>query len=496
MWEHMKMNKAAAFSLIFLSFTGIIIANLQPSNASSKTIIVPDEYSTITSAIGNATDGDTVFVRIGTYEMPLNETLTISKTISLIGEDAGLTKLKLHAPYGTAYIPPDTWLSGFGNPLEVYADEVLIKGFTITNSDGGSIRVNGKNTQISDNVIEANLDLQGTNQTFCRNRLSAALTCSGCYSTIYGNEVNNGSMTTLSGSYCSIFSNYFFGGGIGVGGTSCYELIYNNTIDDGTCIGIASTENVVAKNTITNSYGGVCISWGGNNKVVGNCIKSCRGVGLEKTENSDYRNSFYANQVENCSFGAKIATRKNSEETIFYQNNFVRNHQQVSTETDSGLFDNGNKGNFWSDYIGSDANGDGIGDNPYTIDVKRKDNYPLIEPYNISALSLDLPDWASPTIIETEYFIPFSVPLKTAPTQTPASTFTPTESKTAVPAPTETSTPTTPPITPKPTNVQSPQPTPTIPESVPTWLYITISALAAIIVALLCVVALLLRRKP
>ena len=38
-------------------------------------------------------------------------------------------------------------------------------------------------------------------------------------------------------------------------------------------------------------------------------------------------------------------------------------------------------GNYWSDYEGSDANGDGIGETPYSIMEDDYDNYPLIEPW-------------------------------------------------------------------------------------------------------------------
>ncbi len=37
-------------------------------------------------------------------------------------------------------------------------------------------------------------------------------------------------------------------------------------------------------------------------------------------------------------------------------------------------------GNYWSDYKGVDANGDGIGDTPHVIDEYNKDRYPLMAP--------------------------------------------------------------------------------------------------------------------
>jgi hypothetical protein len=42
-------------------------------------------------------------------------------------------------------------------------------------------------------------------------------------------------------------------------------------------------------------------------------------------------------------------------------------------------WDDGKEGNYWSDYNGADANGDGIGDSPYVFDVQNEDRYPLME---------------------------------------------------------------------------------------------------------------------
>ena len=53
--------------VVFFLIASCIIMSF-PVKAVSKTIIVPDDYQTLSSAIGNATAGDIIFVKKGTYE--------------------------------------------------------------------------------------------------------------------------------------------------------------------------------------------------------------------------------------------------------------------------------------------------------------------------------------------------------------------------------------------------------------------------------------------
>jgi nitrous oxidase accessory protein NosD len=403
------VNRRVVLVLVLIILTALCTITIQPIKGGSSTIVVPDDYPTISSAIGNATDGDTIFVRKGTYEGPRNQTLVINKMISLIGEDANNTKINLHPDWVTTTIFTQTF-SYYAHSVKIEANDVNLGGFTIT-SDGGEIFANGDKVQIMGNIITTRLILNGSYQTFAYNVLTANIDSTGTYGSITANNVVNG-IIGVSGSYNSVFANNVVGNysGIGTGGEGGSNLIYANTVKDGDGISIGSSDNIVANNTITNSSMGVGIYWGQLNIVYGNTITNCPGIGLYKTE-SHGGNVFYANYVANNSCGAKIAYAAPSDNTDLYHNNFVNNVQQVNcdeTETvgsgeysftrplyHTGRFDNGSVGNYWSDYKGIDADHNGIGDTPYIIDANRADHYPLMTPFDISSITIQLPEWAN-----------------------------------------------------------------------------------------------------
>ena len=62
------MHKKIIIAAILLTILAIPTnTKSEFANASSKTITVPDDYKTIQAAVANASPGDTVFVRIGSY---------------------------------------------------------------------------------------------------------------------------------------------------------------------------------------------------------------------------------------------------------------------------------------------------------------------------------------------------------------------------------------------------------------------------------------------
>jgi len=118
-----------------------------------------------------------------------------------------------------------------------------------------------------------------------------------------------------------------------------------------------------------------------NNTVTDNLIQNTTGGSYAAIDiEYSYNNTFVHNQLKNNECGLWMNTGAFNN-TIYY-NNFINNTLQVRTYGGHTTWDSGypSGGNYWSDYVGTDANGDGIGDTWYTIDEENVDRYPLMSP--------------------------------------------------------------------------------------------------------------------
>jgi parallel beta-helix repeat protein len=327
-------------STLFLAF------NVRPARSSPTTIIVPDDYPTIQAAIDNASAGDTIFVRAGTYDGHIE----IDKPLTLKGENNQNTTLRLQGA---------SWGGIIG--IHVIASNVTISGFHLISpkSTGGNsvmlIVVDGRaatadNCVIMDNVLEE--------------YYTDALTLFGSH----GDEVVDNVISSQDGSCTYLMSS-----------SNC--LLMNNTLSGSEWTGIFldfSSNNTVSNNFITNQIDSLGLACGaitigtysGDNTVMGNTLV-----------NNDYGVSCWGYTQNN----------------VIYHNNFVNNTQQAydelrSPQPPANFWDNGypSGGNYWSDYHENDSfsgpyqnvtGSDGIGDTPLVIDAVSTDHYPRMSPW-------------------------------------------------------------------------------------------------------------------
>ena len=148
-----------------------------------------------------------------------------------------------------------------------------------------------------------------------------------------------------------------------------------------------SSENTISGNNITYNYeDGIGFYDSLSNRILENNIRNNGGGSLTGSSgirfNASLYNSVSGNNITDhlSYYGGYGVWLNYSSSNIFYHNIFVNNTEQVHSLNSTNVWDNGypSGGNYWSDYNGTDANSDGIGDTPYIIDAQNKDNYPIM----------------------------------------------------------------------------------------------------------------------
>ena len=245
------------------------------------------------------------------------ENIIITKPLELIGEDKNTTIINGNCS---------------GTIIYISADYVKISGFTITNSSSLSqnknegIKIGSNYNTISDCNISSNAN----------------------YGLYLGENTKNNIIKF------NIFSNNKYGINANYAKTNDISLntfTYNN--DYGLFFDNDSNDNLISDNIFTeNNY-------------------SIRIRGSE-------RNTIFKNMIINNEYGLYFCC--GAKNNIAYNNFFINNTNWNAIDALVNKWDNGIVGNYWDDYTGKDANGDGIGDIPYLINDDRVDRFPLMQP--------------------------------------------------------------------------------------------------------------------
>jgi len=197
--------------------------------------------------------------------------------------------------------------------------------------------------------------------------------------TLIGEDKEDTIIDPPSGSQYSIYVNAHVDNvrisGFTVNG-ALWACIYFYSANQGCII-----ENNIIRNPM---WSGILMEYNQSDVIIrGNTIQACFNFGIEIWEVSNA--ILQGNSIIDCDYGIIIGAWwfewLNGTSVHIFHNNLINSQlgQAFQTIETEGFWDEGPLvgGNYWSDYNGSDTNGDGIGDTPYVLDGG-EDNYPLM----------------------------------------------------------------------------------------------------------------------
>ncbi len=341
--RYYKPKRKSLITIGCLIFSLIIIqffVNV-PVSANGQQLVVggsdPD-FSTIVEALDSANPGDTILVHAGLYP----GSIVIGKQINLIAAEGS---------------SPIIDGNNESDVISVLASNVMIDGFIIQNSSESS-----------------NLSLQET------------------FSAVHINADN------VSVSNCDITNNQ-----IGIIARNASELELSEIVFSGNDAGIwlyNISSSVIDHVSISNhDLFGMSIVLTSNISVSFGNFSDMSSIAMAFSGSADniiHHNSFNNNVMSVRLFQSTVNTDGN----VFYSNNFIGETISVF-DCCNNSWDAGGVGNYWSDYDGVDANGDGVGDSAYEIDLVSKDDFPQMDPFDLSVVSSLSVVITSPSSMET-----------------------------------------------------------------------------------------------
>ena len=193
--------------------------------------------------------------------------------------------------------------------------------------------------------------------------------------------------------------------GISLWGSSNNYVTSNNCSvnrNEGLYLKYKSTKNSIVDNTCLNNKEGIALESSAYNSISYNtCSHNKNGILIfEASTNNCISNN-------NCSNNGEGIFIWLSNNNLIYCNNFINNYYNVDSGGSTNVWNSTEEitytyggttyksylGNYWSDYEGTDADRDGIGDTHYSIDSEKdeSDDYPLMKPFENYILATSAP---------------------------------------------------------------------------------------------------------
>jgi parallel beta-helix repeat protein len=177
------------------------------------------------------------------------------------------------------------------------------------------------------------------------------------------------------------------GGCCGIEANSASVTITEFTIVNAT-YGVYIEESnrcIVSHNNVTGSHGnitdderGIYLYHTNNSIVTDNAVSDVGYRGIVLCGHSS-ENTITLNTVRDCGNGIVLS----GEGDFIFHNNLVNNqYQAYILDSFYNAWNDTYEGNYWSNYNGTDADQDSIGDTPYLIDGNNQDNHPLMGMYS------------------------------------------------------------------------------------------------------------------
>jgi parallel beta-helix repeat protein len=279
-------------------------------------------FTTIQDAVNQANVGDTIVVNPGVYR----ENIAVNKELTILSNPALSTNNMRTYVLGTV---------SENGIFDVNSNNVKIDGFYII---GGSSGLNREEAGINLNGVE---NCSISNNKLILNDVGVALNGSK-KNYLESNLVSLGSkgIALVNSDENILYNNTITTNSEGISLNNSMNNTFFNNIADANMVGIylrMAQGNMLTYNIIMRNINGVKGETAKSNYMVNNTLY-LNDIGINLTESSE--NSIYENQFDNL---------------------------LDAVDDGKNLWNSTSKGNFWHNYTGQDADGNGIGDTPYVI---------------------------------------------------------------------------------------------------------------------------------